>query len=209
LQQTAWLIIPLLTVGLGLMQVARSMAGPPWIWETVHYLLDRFQEHVFEKQVGTPLHYHRVTLFRHIRLRRSLCRWPWSGWLVPVERSGHTTRKSRAAFLAPDDADRAEGIAGQTWAQKRVVIVEDLPDISGTPSLGLLEDYARKTWVSVEWLQNRSQHARSFCGIPVEVKGRLWGVIVLDSRSPDAIDQDAVKVHSLIGRYLGKLLERA
>ena len=209
LQQSAWLSIPVLTLGLGLMQAARSMIGPPWIWETVHYLLDRLQEHVFEQQVGTPLHYHRVTLFRYVRLRPSFCRWPWSGWLVPVERSGHTTRKSRSVFLAPDDADRVEGIAGQTWAQKSVVIVENLPDLSGTHSLRLLEEYAHKTWVSVEWLQSRTQHARSFRGIPVEVKGRLWGVIVLDSRSPTAIDQNAVKVYRLIGRYLGKLLERA
>jgi hypothetical protein len=84
-----------------------------------------------------------------------------------------------------------------------------LPDINGFPSLAQLGDYAQKTWVSIEWLQRRSQHSRAFCGIPVEVKGRMWGVIVLDSRSPDAIDQEAVNVYRLVGRYLGKLLERA
>jgi hypothetical protein len=112
-QQSAWISIPLLTAGLALMQVVRSMIGPPWVWDTVHYLLDKFQEHVFEGQSG-PLHHHRVTLFKYTRRRLWFCRWPWSGWLVPVERSGHTTRRSHTVFLTPDDADQAEGIAGQT-----------------------------------------------------------------------------------------------
>ena len=209
LQDTAWLFIPLFTVGLGLIQILRSATGPPWIWQHVHYLLDTFRQHVFKKQRGTPLHYNRVTLFRYVRFRCALCRWPWSGWLIPVERSGHTTQRSRTAFLVPDNADRVQGIAGQTWAQNSVVMVNGLPDINGSPSLELLAQYAQQTWVSVPWLQNRSQHGRAFCGISVEVKGRMWGVVVLDSRSPDAIDQEAVNVYRLVGRYLGKLLERA
>ena len=77
-----------------------------------------------------------------------------------------------------------------------------------TPPEALVTEYARRTWIAPAWLSTRRQHARSFCGIPVEVKGRLWGVIVLDSRSPDAIDQETSRVYNLIGRYLGKLLER-
>jgi GAF domain len=175
----------------------------------VHYLLDTFREHAFEKERGAPLHYNRVTLFKHVRFRWALCKWPWSGWLIPMERSGHTTQKSRTAFLVPDNADLVQGIAGQTWAQNSVVMVNELPDLNGSPSPERFDEYARKTWVSVRWLQRRSQHGRAFCGIPVEVKGRMSGVIVIDSRSPDAIDQEAVKVYRLVGRYLGKLLERA
>ena len=208
LQQYAWVTVPSLTVALGLMQLVRLMIGPPWIWDTVHYLLDRFQGYVFEGESG-PLHHHRVTLFRYTRVRFWLCHWPWSGWLVPVERSGHTTRRSRTTFLAPDDADQAEGIAGQTWAQNRVVVVNGLPDINENPPCDVLAEYARRTWIAEAWLQKQSQHARSFCGIPVEVKGKLWGVIVLDSRSPGVIDEEAIRFYSLIGRYLGKLLERA
>jgi hypothetical protein len=128
LQETAWLFIPLFTVGLGLLQVLRSATGPPWIWQHVHYLLNTFREHVFEKERGVPLHYNRVTLFKHVRFRWALCKWPWSGWLIPMERSGHTTQRSRTAFLVPDNADLVQGIAGQTWAQNRVVMVNELPD---------------------------------------------------------------------------------
>lgn len=128
---------------------------------------------------------------------------------MPVERSGHTTRKSRTAFLAPDDADRAEGIAGQTWARNRILVVNELPDINKSPPQGVLEDYARRTFVATEWLQGTRRHARSFCGIPVEVKGRPWGVIILDSRNPNVIDDDANRFYRLVGGFLGKLLEGA
>ena len=209
LQQYAWVTVPSLTVALGLMQLARLTIGPPWVWDTVHYLLDNFREYVFEGESG-PLHHHRVTLFKYTRMRFRLCRWPWSGWLVPVERSGHTTRRSRTIFLAPDDADQAEGIAGQTWAQNRVVVVNGLSDINENPSRDMLAEYAQQTWIPETWvLQKQRQHARSFCGIPVQVKGKLWGVIVLDSRNPEVIDQNADKFYRLIGRFLGKLLERA
>lgn len=208
LQHTAWATVPLLIVALGLMQVARWMIGPPWVWDTIHYLLDTFRGYVFEEE-GGPLHHHRVTLFKYVRVRFWLCRWPWSGWLVPVERSGHTTQKSRTAFLAPDDADRAEGVAGQTWAQNRVVPLDKLPDINENPPCDVLAEYARRTWIAEARLQKQRQHARSFCGIPVEVKGKLWGVIVLDSRNPEVINQNADQFYSLIGRFLGKLLERA
>lgn len=209
LQQNAWATVPLLMVALGLMQITRWTIGPPWVWDTVHHLLDSFQGYVFEGESG-PLQHHRVTLFKYVRVRPRLCRWPWSGWLVPVERSGHTARRNRTSFLAPDDAEQAEGIAGQTWVQNRVVVVNELPDINENPSRDVLAEYAQRTWIAETWvLQKQRQHARSFCGIPVEVKGKLWGVIVLDSRNPGAIDQNAIRFYSLIGRCLGKLLERA
>ena len=208
LQQTAWVTTPSLAIVLILTPVIRTMISPPWVWDTVHHLLDRFQEYVFEKESG-PLHHHRVTLLKYTRLRLRLCRWPWSGWLVPVERSGHTTRRNRTTFLAPDDADQAEGIAGQTWARNRVVVVNALPEISENPPCDVLAEYTERTFVVVAWWQRHRQHARSFCGIPVEVKGKLWGVIVLDSRNPEGIDENAIRFYSLIGRFLGKLLERA
>jgi hypothetical protein len=207
-QQNAWVSIPVLAGCVVFIPVIEKAIGLPWIWDTVHALLDDFREHVFEKEIHTPLHYHRITLFKLVHFRFALCLWPWSRWLVPVARSGHTTQRSRIAFRVPDNADLVEGIAGQTWAQNQVVIVRNLPDINIDHSPVLLEEYARQTWVSVKWLQKRRQHALSFCGIPVEVKGKLWGVIVLDSRSPETIAQDPSRVYSLTGRYLGKLLER-
>ena len=105
---------------------------------------------------------------------------------------------------------RSDAAICQTWAQNRVVVVNGLSDANENPSREVLAEYAQRTWIAETWvLQKQRQHARSFCGIPVEVKGKLWGVIVLDSRNPQAIDQNADKFYRLIGRVLGKLLERA
>jgi hypothetical protein len=128
---------------------------------------------------------------------------------MPVERSGHTTRRKISVFLAPDDADRAEGIAGQTWAQNQVVLVSDLPSLEGNAvPQEVIKEYARSTWISEEWAHCRRPQARSFCGIPVEVKGKLWGVIVIDSRGTKIAGRTSVQVYTLVGRFLGKLLEK-
>ncbi len=101
--------------------------GSPSKWEAVHAFLDGLQEHVFSDGTSTPLHEKRVTLFE----KRRCCCWlkparstfwmwgrgrhPWSGWLMPAVRSGHTTQKSGTVFLCPDDAVNAEGVAGRAW----------------------------------------------------------------------------------------------
>jgi len=116
-------------------------------------------------------------------------------------------------FRAPDNPNAAEGIAGRTWAIGKIVLVDNLPDLSVNSSQkpADLELYAEKTGVKVAWLKEalRKQQflARSFCGIPVEVKGRLWGVIVVDSRRPKIVA--AEETYRLVSRVLGKLLERA
>jgi hypothetical protein len=128
---------------------------------------------------------------------------------MPVERSGHTTRRRISIFLAPDDADRAEGIAGQTWAQNQVVLVSDLPSLEGNDvSQEIIQEYARRTWISEDFAHSRRPQARSFCGIPVEVKGKLWGVIVIDSRGTKVAGTRSVRLYTLVGRFLGKLLEK-
>jgi len=206
LQQYAWVSAPVLVIAAPIIYGARRMIGPPWLWSAIHDVLNSFQQHVFENQ-GSPLHHHRVTLFKYTRARFAWCHYPWSGWLVPVSRSGHTTQKSRTVFRVPDDADRAEGIAGQAWARQQIVLVDGLPELS-TDKRRLLSEYKRRTWSSDDWIAKRTMFARSYCGIPVEVKGKLWGVIVLDSRSSDAITQNPIKDYHLIGRVLRTLLER-
>lgn len=209
LQSTGWFSLTLLTLGLGLAELLRKLLGPPWVWGVIRDLLDQFQGYVFRDKGNEPLHFHRVTLFKYCRWRVCFSRWPWSGWLMPVERSGHTTRRKISVFLAPDDADRAEGIAGQTWAQNQVVLVSDLPSLEGNAvPQEVIKEYARSTWISEEWAHCRRPQARSFCGIPVEVKGKLWGVIVIDSRGTKIAGRTSVQVYTLVGRFLGKLLEK-
>jgi hypothetical protein len=170
--------------------------------------LDYYRAEVFAVGADDAMHHHRVTLFRYKGWCLVRRQWPWSGWLLAQERSGHTTRIGISIFKAPDDADQAEGVAGKTWAKAGVVNVSHLPDLDDAPQEKDFESYSRATGVSVEWLKKRRPKARSFCGIPVEVKGASWGVIVLDSRNPDGIPVSSEVHFRPVGRILGKLLER-
>lgn len=211
-QNRAWILIVAATLSLVVAGVFRRVVGPPWVWAAIHRQLDLFQEYAFSDQVGDMLHDHRVTLFKHVRWRWCLKKWPWSGWLVPVERSGHTTRRTSAAFRAPDDANRAEGVAGAAWASRSAVPVVDLPDLSGAPTADNLRAYADRTFVPIEWVEDYRRRGRplaqSFVGIPVEVTGKRWGVLVLDSKREVRSTQTTLKLYTLIARSLATLLER-
>jgi hypothetical protein len=115
-------------------------------------------------------------------------------------------------YLAPDDADFAEGVAGRTWAANERVSVEDLPGLEGTPSGADVTDYAHRSFVSEQWIRRRSSDKvfpRSLHGIPVEVKGKLWGVVVLDSRLERGIRLErATRLISVLAAILDKLLEK-
>ncbi len=93
--------------------------------------LDRFRDTCFPTiPSNEPKDLNRVTVFRHLKclwwiwpFRGVLTPWglgrgPWSGWLVVHCRSGHVTRGTRTAFLAPDDAQHSEGVAGQAWRRQ-------------------------------------------------------------------------------------------
>lgn len=217
-QKSAWLVIPLLTIVAALSQIIKSRIGSSSKWQTVQYILDQYKDAIFEKHETAkddPEHFHRVTLFKHVKWRWWFCKWPWTEWMVPVARSGHTThsrhiRRFRAPANYPDDA---EGIAGQVWVRKKAIPVYNLPDLSQSAPHQDLETYARRAFVPISWLENRKDkppNARSLLGIPLEVKGKVWGALVVDSRSPSDISSKKVLNSSLfrnLSGFLGKLLD--
>lgn len=208
MQQQAWLFIPVAVVVHGIAQQIRRFAGRPTTWKAVHLLLDQFRDRAFPNISNDPLDHHRVTLFRYRRwCLWPLRRWPWSGWLIPVERSGYLTRRSGSVFRVPDQADDAEGIAGLAYRTGGVIREEDLPDVTQTDDPELLRLYASRTGVTEAWVRTNRPKARSYCGIHIEVGGRPWGVIVLDSRGPDTIRQRAKRDFRDFGRLLGAILE--
>lgn len=142
-----------------------------------------------------PLDNNRVTLFQ----RRQWCwkigawrsstnpwgwgHWPGSGWLVMRNRSGHATKRRPSCFLAPDDAPKAEGVAGRAW-RGGAIRVKNLPDLSELEYIGgwrrhvmrlrhlfghphprhdelinavdqLIEEYAEATFTSIAWVHRR------------------------------------------------------
>ncbi|EJE4179057.1 GAF domain-containing protein (plasmid) [Vibrio parahaemolyticus] len=156
---------------------------------------------------------HRVTLFKHkktyfgLLFRRkywatryfpwTLKKHPWSGWLVPVARSGYTGQNSRSVFWAPDNGNRAEGVAGIAWAKGGdVVHFEKLPKIASETSQQNRERYCNHTKVSPmllnAYVEEGKSPARSFLAFSLLVDGEAWGVVVVDSQSAEGIDVNQI-----------------
>lgn len=191
-----------------------------WLLKLVKSLLSDYCDEIFSGQAGAK-DCHRVTLFAYRKFafwgtrpwtRR---RHPWSGWLVPVARSGHATQKVRARFLAPDRASDAEGIAGKAWRHRSMATVTGLPELSSASAPDDIKTYCERTLISEKWATTRLVDGetlpRALRAAPVEVSNHLWGVVVLDSIDPNAFDADPTGTifstrvfFSTIGRLLEK-----
>jgi len=185
--------------------------GWPWGWDMAHYLLDEVQGRIFSKQ--DPVFQHRVTLFRHRRFVWCRRKWPWSGWLVPVERSFYMSRKSKVCFRASDEGDHCEGVAGWAWATRSRYYVTNLPDLTQRSQQQDIEDYAKQSHVPVEWVKEKLAQnkplPRSLYGIPVERSGKVWGVIVVDSRHKEILSQTEIDAfYERSAGILSRVLEK-
>lgn len=190
----------------------------PWVLDKIQFILDQYQEKCFQDQTNDPKDHHRVTLFR-----RKRCLWGNKGhrlfslYLVPYLRSNHLAQRSGTKFLISDNSDQTEGVAGQAWSRHGSMVLNNLPDIH---EAGLeeedrrarIEDYAATTYCPEQMVDKYAQSGtpmpRSIAAIPVDVKGTLWGVIVLDSRSPYGVNDNSVLNYSLTVAVIGQLLEK-
>ncbi|MEQ1827175.1 MAG: hypothetical protein ABL921_14565 [Pirellula sp.] len=114
-------------------------------------------------------------------------------------------------FLACDDAENAEGVAGQAFRASQTYIIKNLPELTSESDDSDIADYAKKTYVSIAWVKKRLKAnrtlARSIAAIPIEVDHKPWGVIVIDSTLPaGVVIQPNAKDVALF--TLGKLLKR-
>lgn len=215
-QDSAWWLIPVLAIIAGVSQRMKQGLGTVGTWRLVDHLLTQYREALLGKRPAKedPEHFHRITLFRHVRWRWSLDRWPWSGWMVPIARTGHTTKGKIPRFRAnANRPDAAEGIAGQAWAQNRTIAVNGLYEINPETPAQELEAYANHTFVSTEWLAGRRDrnHGRSFLGVPLEVNGVPWGALVVDSRSDAPISSKSALNnirYKILTEMLSKLLQQ-
>lgn len=220
-QASAWWSVPGLLLVAYLLKSAAVVVGSTWTWSTMQTVLDDWQKFVFKKP--SPLHEHRITLYRHVRFlfptpRRwrlfswKQGRWPWSGWLVPMMRSGHVNKRTNAIFFAPDDGKLAEGVVGQTWARNAILEIKDLPAINTSSTDADVESYASRTWVPADFIRQRlkagQQCASSFLATPVERKKKIWGVVIMDSSAPKGIRPASVVRLASHALVIGKLLEK-
>lgn len=198
--------------------------GDPWIHEKLQFILDEYQGKVFAN--GAPKDHDRVTIFQHRKNCLFARHWsakewyrpwgnnkPFSDYLVPILRSGHMSQKSKAIFYAPDESDKAEGVAAMAWARGSSVVLNDLPEITPVTGKREREKYARTTKCDIglldRYIADGRQPPRSIAAIPIDCNGKLWGVVVLDSRSPQGVTDASVTNYTLTVALIGHLLERA
>lgn len=150
----------------------------------IHDLLDQVCHHTFKNQKFDHEQNRRVTLFKYHKF--TFRRWPFfGGWLMPIERSGESTRRTGAIFHAPDDGEKCEGVAGRAWSKRSNVYVPSLPNLRKNPTDAQFREYAEKSFVAVDKLRCKPPQACSLLGIPIEVGQKRWGVIVVDSVLPE------------------------
>ncbi len=209
----AWLGIFVCSCLAGGCTLAVRKLGDPSLRAVVDEVLNRFRDGVFGHHGGDYAH-HRVTLFKHRRFRLlgfdfNEGGWPLSGWLVPIARSGHTAQKTNVRFLAPDNTDRARGVAGRAWAARSgTASATELPDVQRNTTPADIRQYAKQTNVSESWVRKRSPRARSLVGFTIETpNGKPWGVLVVDSTNPDLDLVKARVQYDHHGRVLGQIVE--
>lgn len=151
--------------------------------DDVHRLLDQLRDATFKNETPELEQHRRVTLFRH---RKFAWCWPFfGGILVPIERSGTSTRRTKAFFRAPDDGEHCEGVAGRAWGKHNIVQVSRLPDLKRSQTDADIAEYSKNSFISEQrtrtYLSTNKTPPRSLLGMPIEVDNRLWGVLVFDS----------------------------
>lgn len=226
-----WIIVYSIGLQFTLWLVKKFFLSDPKLNEAITAALDNARTFLIDEQYQhtDPEHHHRVTLFKHTgfcyrprpirsywwfwgRCGGKKVRHPFSGWLVPVARSGHTTKNVRSVFLAPDDAEHSEGIAGKAWSQSGPIYKNDLIELHSNSNDTNVGRYSKACFIDPQWtrrrLNNRKPRARSYLGFKINLNDQAWGVIVVDSTRPDgvknpqALQQQLAQLELLISSLL-------
>lgn len=186
-----------LVLSVSLFSWANLYIGPKHSWRVIESILKEQRNLFFGTLNDEPEHNHKATLFVW---KRRLWFQPWTwragGYLVAV---AHFSDRKRNIpnFVAPiNNPGLAEGVAGRAWQNKQPVYRPNLPDLNvERPSDAEFARYAKETNMPTEWVRekwNKAQKenvsmARSYSAWPIEVAGKDWGVIVINSTNPEKI----------------------
>ncbi len=207
-QWQAWLV-PLLTF---LSQVCGSTASKfdTWKWSAIDKSLEGFSNEVFADHADDPESAHRVTLFRLQNGCIRMLRPPWNKYLVPIARSGTTTKRTRSIFQVHDEKGKIVGIAPKAWQARNGTWVwaEDIPALSEDMTEEEKREYYDKTGTTVAVGLKMSYDARSYAAIRMVVGGKHWGVLVLDSASTRIPEHENVnKMFHVLATGISPILE--
>ncbi len=201
-------------------------------WKIIQYILDKAQEIAYPDQNGQdPKHFHRVTLFQYQKFARvhhysqtsqsKVTRfiWPWgkmnpfSGWLVPVKRSAHTSKETRTRFAVLANGE-SEGICGKAWSNDNTLVIRNLPSVQPSNVINRRK-YAEATNCCRQMIDYMLKDTgepktapRSIGAIPVRVDGELWGMLVFDSQDPNGVSNTIEADFQVTVGAIEKLLEK-
>lgn len=190
-------INPVLVLLVSVFSWAHLYIGSRHSWHVVEAILKEQRKLFFGRVRNEPEHNHNVTLFMwKRRLWLQPWTWPIGGHLVPV--AHFSDRKRRIPnFKAPiNSPGLAEGIAGCAWQNNEFFSKPNLPNLNvGLPSNAAFATYAKETQMHVEWVRKKWKRAQkentnmalSFSAWPIDVSGKHWGVLVIDSTRPEKI----------------------
>lgn len=175
--------IPALSIVIALLDnKARNL--DPWKWKAIQSCLDEFRDQVFDgTDHAEDLNFkHRVTLYRLQNGSLKMLKPVWQRWLVPVARSGIITKRTRSIFRLPDNPHQIEGFVVQAFLKKGIWLrAEEVPELRQDMTASDRQAYRDKTSISVDKALRMNYTARSYAAIRMEVNGKPWGVLVLDS----------------------------
>lgn len=197
-------INPALVLLSALFSWANLYIGPKHSWQVIEAILEEQRNLLFGHLHDEPEHNHKATLYMWKRILWLQPRtWLDGGYLVAVARCGERKRKGIPNFRAPmNNPGLAEGVVGRAWQIKHPVYrpadsSRCLPDLNVQhPTDSDFERYAKETFMNVAWVKKRWYEARqanigtalSYGAWPIEVSGRNWGILVIDSTHPDKIN---------------------
>ncbi|WP_313218270.1 hypothetical protein [Stenotrophomonas sp.] len=207
LQQNAWWLSPVLLVAAVAMKGAKKFLGEPEVWKELQRVIDDIRSDVYGTQSGSYHHHHRVTLYEY---RRRWLYWiPWSFWLMPFVRSGHTSKSNVRCFrVHPKSPGCLNGFAGKAWESEGAIHVEQLPSLTTSSTADEYSRYAEDTNMAVAALKKKLSSSRSYWAVRVMVKGEPWGVLVLDSVSDTLSKRKADGAFKQYARVFSLLLPR-
>lgn len=232
LQDNALMLV-LLNSGVLMLSYLFTLSGDPFIKKHLQETLDEFRDDFFQDYEGEHTDFfrnHRITLFQRkvVRFRvypkrgrlgfgkiNGKCFYPWTGWLVPVMRSGHVYPQKPSVFLANDkDENQCEGVAGALWRagkSKKAFAWDNLKQIQKLTAPHKKTEYAKKTFVDEKYIEASldadKNLPRSIGGFTIKTERKLF-VVVLDSTEPDAVTQASLYKYPMTMSMLSRLLER-
>lgn len=154
--------------------------------------LNAFSDSFFKEVAISDRYKNRVTLFKAKKDffgRQSL---------IIFARAGTIQQKSNTQFLIDDNnEEKNEGVAGRAWYTNSRVTVSSLPQwnegVSWKSDQNCIE-YAKQSFLTLEKASQLTIKSRSITATIVRnQQGDPWGVLVLDSREPQGVENTTEK----------------